>query len=238
MSMLPPIVLDHLNKEAGIIVLNGNRYSGLKKLIHQVMDHVSNQNKKGFLLSSASPKSLPKNWIGEKNFDPGVKIKVYDYNPHILLFENVTHWDQLEMALEFSEEGRLVIMHLTNSSLIGSLHKLASLINTSASKSYWWRIMDLLLLSLSQLEVLADDGATVSVHEIVPISPEMKRTIYREGIDSFEEGLKITDPDTGVLTFNQSLLQLLIRRKISLAKAFEVSRDPSDLDALLKKVGI
>jgi twitching motility protein PilT len=42
----------------------------------------------------------------------------------------------------------------------------------------------------------------------------------------------------GMRTMNQSLFQLLMKRKIELKTAFEFSPAPEDLDLILKKVGV
>jgi twitching motility protein PilT len=43
---------------------------------------------------------------------------------------------------------------------------------------------------------------------------------------------------TGMITMNQSLMNLLLKRKIYVKTAFAASPEPEQLDGMLKKAGI
>lgn len=70
------------------------------------------------------------------------------------------------------------------------------------------------------------------------MKPQVRGLIEDQDLKSLENLLTQAPENSGILTLNQSLLQHLIRRRVDLKTAFEVSRDPDNLDQLLKKVGI
>ena len=43
---------------------------------------------------------------------------------------------------------------------------------------------------------------------------------------------------TGMSTLNQSLVNLVLRRKIDVKQAFEATIEPEELESLLKKAGV
>jgi twitching motility protein PilT len=43
---------------------------------------------------------------------------------------------------------------------------------------------------------------------------------------------------TGMVTMNQSLMSLLLKRKIDMKIGFEASPDPEELDQMLRKAGV
>lgn len=236
--LIPDIMRESLTRRQGLIMVNGNRFSGVEKFFLSAIRQFDSEKKIGTVFLRDSVKSPFKHWSYKNIEDLANSGLSLVKDSEVLIFENISKAHEVEMAIECAEDGRLVIMHFCNQSLVSTIHKILSLFSDSRAQHILWRLLDLLIVSYSQYEIEGENNETVFAGEMVPLSPELKREIYAKGIDSFEERLRTLDDETGIVTFNQSLLQLLIRRKISLQKAFEYSKDPQDLDSLLKKVGI
>lgn len=235
---MPEVMRENLARRQGLLLVNGNRFSGVEKFFLSAIKKFDSEKRTGTVFLRETVKSPFKHW-SYKTIDDFVSSgTVLVKDSEILIFENISKAFEVEAAIECAEEGRLVIMHFSNQSLVSSLHKILSLFPDVRAQHMLWRLLDLLSLSYSQYEIEGENNEMVFAGEIIPLSPEIKKEIYGKGIDSFEDKLRNIDDENGVVTFNQSLLQLLIRRKISLQKAFEFSKDPQDLDSLLKKVGI
>ena len=236
--LIPDLMRDSLTRRQGLVVVNGNRFSGVEKFFLAAIKQFESEKRAGTVFLRESVKSPFKHW-NYKSIDDlteGGLSLVKD--SEILIFENIGKAHEVEMALECAEDGRLVIMHFCNQSLVSTIHKVLSMFPETRAQHTLWRILDLLTLSYSQYEIEGENNEIVFAGEMIPLSPELKREIYSKGVDAFEERLRTIDDENGIVTFNQNLLQLLIRRKISLPRAFEFSKDPQDLDSLLKKVGI
>lgn len=229
---------ENLARRHGLLLVNGNRFSGIEKFFLAAIKQFDSEKRTGSVILRESVKSPFKYWDYKHADSLNENGLTFVKNSDVLIFENLAKAYEVEMALECAEEGRLVIMHFCNQSLVSTIHKVLSLFSDTRAQHILWRILDLLTLSYSQYEIDGENKETVFAGEIIPFSPELKREIYLKGIDLFEERLRVIDDENGIVTFNQSLLQLLIRRKISLQRAFEFSKDPQDLDSLLKKVGI
>ncbi|MCB0370600.1 MAG: hypothetical protein KDD45_14530, partial [Bdellovibrionales bacterium] len=154
------------------------------------------------------------------------------------IFENITKAIEFEAALEIAEEGRLVFMHCSCMSVASALHRIYGFYLEEQRRHYLWRFLDESFLFYSQVEIIGENNNPSLAGEIFLLTSDLKKKLFDNGIFNFEEELKKLDDESGVVTLNQSLLQLLIRRKITLQQAFQVTRDPNDLDLLLKKVGI
>lgn len=235
---MPDVLRENLARRQGLLLVNGNRFSGIEKFFLSAIKQFESEKRTGMVFLRETVKSPFKYWSYKtiEELDNSGFNLVKD--TEVLIFENMSKPFELEMALECAEEGRLVIMHFCSQSLVSAIHKILSLFPDSRSQHILWRMLDQLAMSYSQYEIEGENNEIVFAGEIIPFSPEIKKEIYTKGVDSFEERLRTIDFDTGIVTLNQSLLQLLIRRKVSLKRAFEYSKDPQDLDSLLKKVGI
>ena len=155
------------------------------------------------------------------------------------IFENISKSIELESAIELAEDGRFILMHFSCKSISSSLHRLFGFYNEFQRIHYLCRFLDSCFLMYSQMEIFSEGQSSASyAGEIVLLNQELKKILLNEGVFSFEGQLKQLDSEIGVVTLNQSLIQLLIRRKISFKTAFELSNDPEELDILLKKVGV
>lgn len=236
--LMPDVMRESLARRHGLLLVNGNRFSGVEKFFLTAIRHFESEKRSGMVFLRDVVQSPFKHWSYKTMDDLLSSGLSLVKDSEVLIFENISKAFEVEMAIECAEEGRLVVMHFCNQSLISTLHKILSFFSDARSSHMLWRMLDLLSLSYSQYEIEGENSETVFAGEIIPLNPELKREIYSKGIDAFEDRLKTIDDETGIVTFNQSLLQLLIRRKVSLQKAFEYTKDPQDLDSLLKKVGI
>lgn len=81
-------------------------------------------------------------------------------------------------------------------------------------------------------------GQPVLIAEVFLPTLEIRQLIKKQDLDSIHQLMRKDQHRTGMTSFNQSLLDALIKRKIELRTAFLASSDPKELDQLLKKVGI
>ena len=74
--------------------------------------------------------------------------------------------------------------------------------------------------------------------EFLLVAESVSQFIQNDKWEEFELLLSQNSESPHVLTQNQSLLNAVIKRKIDLHRAFQLTRYPSELDALLKKAGV
>jgi twitching motility protein PilT len=81
-------------------------------------------------------------------------------------------------------------------------------------------------------------GGRVAALEFLLLTPGIRNLIREGKIHQISGMMQVGQERTGMVTMNQSLIHLLMRRKIDMKVAFEASPEPEQLDQMLKKAGI
>lgn len=213
----PPILEETMARTQGLILLAGLRQSGVEETAR-------------LLLKKAQGRSM------KVLSDPGTTAPD---SADILWLEGDFDSERLNRAVSWSEEGRLVLITQKSPSAITALRRFLSLDFGTGRRHLVWRLCDQILLMAGQMKINGiTAGETLEAFEILLMTPSLREALQEENFLLIEEYLKAGDETSGTVSFNQSLLQLLLRRKIDIKTAFEVSRDPVSLDQILKKVGI
>ncbi len=256
--MLPQALLENSSRRSGLICVAGDRYSQIDRTLIELTKSINEQNfdvspnhgpRKGAMILRQAPQSFQ---IGS----PFLLVQYEEINQplvlknllecQVLIFEKLMDFDELEWALQLAEEGRMVIVHMATNSILSLLHRVYSLWPGGQKEHWHWRFTDSLQLLFNQIfiEKRAVGTDQIETHEaswayeMALASPLVKKWLKEGNLSSFEVELRQGAEKSGLLSLNQSLLQLLIRRKIDVSTAFASSRDPEDLDSMLKKVGI
>ncbi len=238
---IPQVLVDACLRKKGLILIVGNRFSHVDKTLVSL-------KKRGEQFFTGASVCLAREEFAELE---KYKFTVCSYGnmseaktrklmseSSVLVFENVLFEDELTAAVNFCEEGRLVILHVSSSSIINALHRIYGLALQTQNPHLLWRVIDNLNLLFSQTTIVNAKMETAFAHELVLASSEVKKCLWQGQLSEFEELMKNSGENSGIVTMNQSLLQLIIRRRIEIKTAFEICRDPVDLDHLLKKVGV
>lgn len=156
----------------------------------------------------------------------------------IVIYHGLCEKDATLALLDLCEEGRLVVHIVMAPSVVSALHKVMSALVGEGEKHFLWRYVDQLSLMVNQMQVATVNESLMTIHEMILGTPEIKNLLLEKRISEIEQNLKDSPEDRGMVSFNQVLLKLLIRRRIDLKTAFQKTRDPEHLDLLLKRVGV
>jgi twitching motility protein PilT len=241
--VIPPQLFDSLNKDQGLILVNGTRQSLIENTVQFSQKKISESSKKRIFsvikegsrwtdLTMSTAMTLP-----QLQSDSVSRAELFKSD--VIYFENILNFSELELALRLAEEGRLVVIHFTTPSILTSLHRIFEFVENDSIRTHFiWRLAESISLLYGQTFLGQQDKDLVFAFEMYLVTPELKKLIQTLDLKRCEDFMKSPSENSGFVTLNQSLIQLLLRRKIDLKKAFDVSRDPSDLDQLLKKVGL
>lgn len=211
----PQVFSDAIARGRGLILFSGTRESQVS-----------------LLDSSVALKNPKSKVIGLDRLPVNGSLKDAD----IVIYRGPTDPASTLELINFAEEGRLVIQAVMSPSVVGSLHKVFSTLNQD--KHLIWRFVDQLALVLTQMKIKDINERDFFVHEVMLTTPAIKKCLLSKDVESLESQLKENTEDQGMVSLNQNLLKLLIRRRIDLKTAFLMTRDPENLDQLLKRVGI
>ncbi|ASD64108.1 twitching motility protein PilT [Bdellovibrio bacteriovorus] len=240
---LPPSLLEACLRMKGLVLLSGPGEAGQVWALHRILQKISDE--KSFLGVVFSRKAFPQvresrscyiYHNGEfarpeekESLMAGVDMVVYDgFNDEESLLE----------ALSLAEQGVFVIYSMKAPSVTNALRRALSTLGERFGEHGAPRLAEVLTMASGQYPVAGLSGEKVFAHEVLLMKPQVRGLIEDQDLKSLENLLTQAPENSGILTLNQSLLQHLIRRRVDLKTAFEVSRDPDNLDQLLKKVGI
>lgn len=238
--MAPQVWFDCLQKKSGIALLCGSRNSLTDHLIIDSINKIPSPQKGCLIL-----RQPPQNFQVSSRFyllqyselvEPLVQKTIQDCD--VVIFERLMDFDEFEWALQLSEEGRLVILQVATSNIVSALHRIYSLWPQNQGEHWRWRFAENLQIMLGQTFISQNDQEKNFAHEVALVGPEIKQWLKNGQISAFEVELEKAADRSGLVSLNQSLLQLLIRRKIDVKTAFEKSLNPENLDLLMKRIGI
>ena len=216
----PQILLDQLARSEGMILFSGTRQAEPLSVVKAVRRQ--HPDKKIIVLSELNSR------VRSRELDEA----------DIVVYHGHCEKDALLGLLDICEEGRLVVHILMAPSVVSAIHKVMSALVGEGETHLLWRYIDQLSLMVNQMQINSTLGAPLTIHEMILGTPQIKALLLNKRISEIEETLKESQEDRGMVSFNQVLLKLLIRRKIDLKAAFQKTRDPEHLDQLLKKVGV
>lgn len=225
---------DNLKKKSGIHLISGQKRSGKSSLLAEIIAE-SRKHSPELIAIHASPSQLSLTnldsvvHLGMDSVSWDFQHPIYDGIDTIILDANEII--DLNKWIRFAEEGRTVYISLSAKSIENILLQLKSL--TQEKSSLWNRFCDQIRSMIYQKIV---PGATLAVHEIWVLKKEDQKKLNFH----LPEGALIDFVASSNLyqSLNQSILQALVRRKINVKTAFELSDDIENLDMSLKKMGL
>lgn len=241
--VLPPSLIDNCKRMRGLVVLSGPGESGQVWALQKILQSMSEE--KSFVGLIYSPKAFPQ--VREEKscfvyhngtFQTPEEEEVLMAGVDMVVFSDFADDQTFEKALALAERGFFVIYSMKAPSITNALQRCLSALESTGTEYGAARLAEMLTLSAGQYQMSGMQGENVFAHEVLVVKPEVRKLVTSRSFSEIETLLTRSAENSGILTLNQSLLQHLVRRRIDLKTAFETSRDPDNLDILLKKVGI
>lgn len=240
---LPPSLLETCLRMKGLVLLSGPGEAGQVWALHRILQKLSEE--KSFVGVVFSRKAFPQ--VREAKacylYHNGEFVRPEERQSlmagvDMVVFDGLDDEESFEEALALAEKGLFVIYSMKAPSVINALRRALSVLGEKYGEHGAPRLAEVLSLASGQYPMSGLGGEKVFAHEVLLMKPQVRSLIEDEDVKGVESLMLNSSENSGILTLNQSLLQHLIRRRVDLKTAFEVSRDPDNLDQLLKKVGI
>lgn len=238
---LPQVLVESCTQRQGIVLIVGNRFAQINKVLESMKKRWEQSHEGMHLFVTRDENSeLEKNNFQITSYEnlSESKTRKKVNESSVVVFEDIQFEDELSTVANLCESGRLVVAHVNTHSITSAMHRIFGLALQTQNPHLLWRIIDGFNLLYSQTRIVNSKMESVFTNEIVLASSEVKKCLWLGNLNEFEDLMKNSGENSGIVTMNQSLLQLIIRRRIEIKTAFEISRDPDDLDHLLKKVGV
>lgn len=212
---LPPVLLEIPRARQGLYLLSGERTSQIGRTYHYFRSAFGAD--KVFAESEGSNK-IPA-------------------SAEVVFLEGAMTPARAQQMIQLAEDGYLVLAFQSAGGALTVLRRIFSLSFGEGRTHLMARLSEQLRLVAAEKSLPALGGGVEAAREILLISSELRKSLAEEDLSKIEDVLRSDHSSLGSLSMNQSLLQLVIRRRIELKTAFERSPDPAELDRMMKKAG-
>ena len=218
-----PRVVSEFSYKDGIIIVSGPSNSGRSTTASSIIKKIC-EDRQINLATLKQPEYL----------EEGIKFE----NPDDIASQDIDVCfleDLTGPIFKLASSGKLVVATVLNDFTLGVILNLVKGHNESY-KSY--SLSQNLRAIINQRLLPGIDGKMKLAYEILLPTPEIRKSIRHMDLDVIPDLIKKSRTKDGIISMNQSILNLLTKRKIELNDAFGITPDLEDLELLLKQSGI
>jgi twitching motility protein PilT len=157
-------------------------------------------------------------------------------NSQIIALDEGSH--RVKQALDWALQGKMVFLVLPATSILQSLKYILNQFENSQRAQRADELSQVFIGGVNQRLVAAMGEGEQLVQEVVVGNQWIQQAIKEEKWNDFQKIIREGQEKYGMTTMNQSLLNLVMKRRIEIKTAFLTSPDLDDLDQMMKKVGI
>lgn len=244
---LPSVVQEMSMFPNGLVLVTGPTGSGKSTTIASLLDKI-NRERRGHILTIEDPIEFihgHKQCIVNQR---EVTVDTLDYkqalkyllrqDPDVCLIGEMRDLDTIETALTIAETGHLVFGTLHTNSAIQTVSRIVGSFGYNRQDQVRVYLSMVLNGVISQRIIPAIGGGVVVACEVLVLNPSVRNLIRANKLHQVYGMMQIGQTKSGMMTLNQSLLNLVLRRKIDIKYAFKESPDIEELDRMLKKAGV
>ncbi|HEX4923450.1 MAG TPA: type IV pilus twitching motility protein PilT [Bdellovibrionales bacterium] len=244
---LPPIIGEFTRFHNGLVLVTGPTGSGKSTTIAALIDKI-NSEERGHIVTIEDPIEyihqhkkciVNQRELGVDTWAFKTALKhILRQDPDYCLIGELRDLETIETALTIAETGHLVFGTLHTNSAIQTINRLVSVFD-SGQRDRIRTLLSFVLQGIICQQLLPTvGGGRALAMEILVMTPGIRNQIREDKLHQIQSLMQTGQNKTGMMTMNQSLMSLLVRRKIEMKTAFAASPDPEELDVLLKKAGI
>ncbi|MEZ4871498.1 MAG: type IV pilus twitching motility protein PilT [Bdellovibrionales bacterium] len=244
---IPKAAEDLVNMPTGLVLVTGPTGSGKSTTIAAMIDKI-NKEKRGHIITIEDPIEYihhHKNCIinqrevghDTESFQMALK-HVLRQDPDVCLMGEMRDRETIEAALNVAETGHLVFATLHTNNSIQTINRIIGVFPGEMQNKIRMQLSLVLNGIISQRLVPTRDGEMVCAPEFLAFTPNVRNLIRENKLHQIYGMMQVGQDKTGMVTMNQSLLKLVLKRRIDVRTAFANSHDPEELDVLLSKAGV
>ena len=244
---LPNAVSEVVNYPTGLILVTGPTGSGKSTTIAALIDKI-NRERRNHIITLEDPieyvhphKSCIVNQreVGIDTVSYRSALKhVLRQDPDVCMMGELRDLETIEAALNICETGHLVFATLHTNSAISTITRMVNVFPADQQDRVRTQLSLTLQTVISQRLIPGSKGGVALALEILSMNPSIRNLVRENKLHQVYGMMQIGQDKTGMITLNQSLLQLVLKRKVDVRTAFAFTPDPEELDKLLKAAGV
>jgi twitching motility protein PilT len=168
------------------------------------------------------------------SFKDGV-IQAMRQDPDIIVIGEMRDPETILAALEVTDTGHKVFSTLHTSSAVESIDRIVAEVNPHEQERVRHRLADVLVSIVSQKLLPGVDGKLIMAKEVLIVTPSVKAAIKNNTTSEIYLMINQGGP-MGMLTMEQDLMRLYMKKKISLENAIAYSNNKTRIQQLLSAI--
>ncbi|HYX14201.1 MAG TPA: type IV pilus twitching motility protein PilT [Nostoc sp.] len=239
---LPPIFRDICHHHKGLILVTGPTGSGKSTTMAAMVDYINKEMAKHIITIEdpiefihQSRKSLVKQrevGMHTRKFDNALKAALRE-DPDLILVGEMRDKETVNTALKAAQTGHLVMGTLHTNSAVKTIERILNLYSGDEQDAMRVAISESLVAVIAQGLCRTTDGKRAAFHDVLINTEAIKEWIKDGKYDEIGELMKQAGFD-GMITMNQSLLNLYQDGRITEETALEMSPTPNEMAQFLR----
>ena len=245
---LPPVVEKLCSLPRGLVLVTGPTGSGKSTTLAAIINHI-NETRQDHILTIEDPVEfvhshkqclVNQREVGHDTLSFLRALKsALRQDPDVVLVGEMRDLETVALAVTTAETGHLVFATLHTNSCVSTLSRIIDVFPGEQQSQIRNQLASTLQATLSQTLLPSATGGRVMAMEVMIPNAAIRNLIREDKFNQIYSSMQSGQESTGMLTMNQSLLQLVERRQITPQLALEVSGEPQELEMLLfSKLGI
>ena len=239
---LPSVLQDLARRPKGLFLVTGPTGSGKSTTLAGIIDYINRELPKHIITIEDpvefvhnSKRSLIRHrelGTHTRDFHNALRAAMRE-DPDIILIGEIRDRTTLSTALEAAQTGHLVFGTLHTNSAIRSVERILGMYPPEDQTSVRRAIAESLLGVFAQGLIKTTDGKRTAYYDLFINTDACRDYIMSADLDSIEEIMERSGFD-GMMTTNQSLLNLVEQGRVSGEEAMKHSPKPSELSQALR----
>jgi twitching motility protein PilT len=240
---LPPIVSELCERPRGLVLVTGPTGSGKSTTLASMIDKINATHRHHIVtiedpiefMHSHKASLVNQREIGAdtKTFAKALK-SILRQDPDCVLIGEMRDLETIEAALTIAETGHLAFATLHTNSAIQSINRVIDVF-PSHQQSQIRAVMSFVLegvISQTLIPKASGSGRALAAEVMVP-NPAIRNLIREDKVHQIYSQMQIGQDKYGMQTMNQALVDLFLRRQITLEDAVGRSHDPEEVKTMI-----
>lgn len=240
---LPPIVEELASRQKGLILVTGPTGHGKSTTLASIIEKINNERRCHILTIEDPIEYLfanKKAYITQRQVESDTKsfARALKYalrqDPDVVMIGEMRDLETISAALTISETGHLTLATLHTNSAVESINRIIDVFPPHQQQQVRTQLAFVILGIITQALLPKIGGGRVLACEVLVATPAVRAMIRDNKIHQIYS-LMQAGQKYGMQTMNQSLYKLYMQRKITLETALSFSRDPEELERMIKE---
>jgi twitching motility protein PilT len=244
---LPAVAASLCNLSRGLVLVTGATGSGKSTTLAAMIDKI-NREVPGHILTLEDPIEFShehkrcivnQREVGSdtESITRALKSSLRQ-DPDVVLIGELRDFETISAALTIAETGHLVFATLHTNSAISTINRIIDVFPAHQHNQIRTQLSSSLQAVLSQQLLPRTTGGRALALEILLPNPAIRSQIREDKIHMVYQSMQMGSDKTGMQTLNQSLVNLVQKRAISIDTAVNAAYDVDELKGLLQRAGL